>query len=113
MSADDDVADAEQNVPPIEAGYTETATVAGAASAGIATGAATNPGWYSFACNAAFMIVFGETAGAITNPTDSGVLPAGEHRFFLKKRDAFFKATAKSNGHLTHWKSGEANRKRS
>lgn len=108
----DALANAARVRPPTGAagsGFTETATVADTASAAIATGVATTgPGHYAFACNAKFMIAFG-TSSTITNPTNSEVLQAGVHHFYLTTDITHYKVTATEAGYITHWKSSYGN----
>ena len=105
----DALANASRVKPPLQGGYTETAVVADTASAAIATGVGTTgPGHYAFACNSAHMIVF-DSDSTITSPTNSEVIPAGVHHYYLTPAMTHFKITATESGYVVFWKSSFGN----
>ncbi len=113
---DDRMVDAARRLPPKLAAdgptpaQVETAAAANTASAAVAVGSATSPGYYSFACGERFNIVF-DGDSTITDPS-SGVypFPAGVYEFWCGKDVTHFKFRPENAATMKHWKSGRATR---
>lgn len=104
----DVLANATHAMPPCVSGphiFTEVATTAGSNTTGT-SGAATSPGWYTFAVSGAFNIVF-HSSSTITNPTNSSVFPAGVHNFYLTENMNYFELMPAANGYYMWWKSSQ------